>query len=767
MLKNLAIVLLCLAPPVAAQDEEMREAARLDAEGKCAEAEPLYARALAKGPPSPALLNNAGNHYLVCGQPEKARELFERLVKLNTSHPNANLQLARLAADRKEGAKALQHLAHVKDAGPAVLLLRAEALHYAGKKAEAEAILNGLEKDAAADPRALFTVGVACARMGLYDRAERAFNAVAAQLPDNYEVLYNLGRAAARARHYDRARSALEVAVKLKPDDVDSILELGLVHAAREDYARAVFVLAQARQKAPQRPDVLLALARAAEEAGYYGDSALAYDEYLKLRPADDRVRRDRARVCGHTDTRVEEGLKELAWYIEKYPKDPVGHFYLGQLTWRTEPEKSLEQLATAVRLNPDFASARLSYGWLLHRMGRTAEAVPHLESAVKLAPESFRALDQLGVVYIALDRPADAEKVLRKAFELGPDEPGVLLHLGQALMATGRDEEAQKHLDRFRQLRPQIVRDPRREPGMIESATLSPAERAGREIERFRAMAAAHAGDAEFQMHLAGLLLREGRTTEAEAEYRKLLSMNAQPKVWEESGRFLLRAEQYELAREFLEKAVEQRPSARLDLAIALFSIQGPDQALKALDQVPEGERTGDYLLTKARILDASGRAEEAQRVLREGLRQTGTRPEVARDAALLLVRHRRNPEALELIDRALKASSDNPDLRLVRAVLLGLLERGAEAETALREIQSRWPEWDRPYLVHGLLIEAARPPEARRKFQTALTLGSKDLASECALARLNGSSPPDVARCVCVKGLHEVLVPSCEKIP
>ena len=45
----------------------------------------------------------------------------------------------------------------------------------AGKRGAALALLDGLEKAANGDVRVLFTMGIACARMGLYDRAEAAF----------------------------------------------------------------------------------------------------------------------------------------------------------------------------------------------------------------------------------------------------------------------------------------------------------------------------------------------------------------------------------------------------------------------------------------------------------------------------------------------------------------------------------------------------------------------------------------------------------------
>ena len=142
------------------------------------------------------------------------------------------------------------------------------------------------------------------------------------------------------------------------------------MNAARQDYSRAVYVLAQARQRAPARPDILLALAQAAENAGFHGDSALAYDEYLRLRPGDDTARRDRARVYGLTGSRLEEGLRELAGYLKRHPDDSIAYFYLAQFSWEAEPEKGLDKLSNAVRLNPNFAAARFGRAWLLNRLG-------------------------------------------------------------------------------------------------------------------------------------------------------------------------------------------------------------------------------------------------------------------------------------------------------------------------------------------------------------------------------------------------------------
>jgi hypothetical protein len=99
-----------------------------------------------------------------------------------------------------------------------------------------------------------------------------------------------------------------------------------------------------------------------------------------------------------------------------------------------------------------------------------------------------------------------------------------------------------------------------------------------------------------------------------------------------------------------------------------------------------------------------------------------------------------------------------------LINAIALALMDRNAAAEQALKEIELRWPEWGRPYLVHGLLLEhGARPRDARQKLQTAVALGSQDPAGRCALARLAAAPNPD-PQCACRFGLYDLLFPSCE---
>jgi Flp pilus assembly protein TadD len=144
--------------------------------------------------------------------------------------------------------------------------------------------------------------------------------------------------------------------------------------------------------------------------------------------------------------------------------------------------------------------------------------------------------------------------------------------------------------------------------------------------------------------------------------------------------------------------------------------------------------------------------------------LNRSISRPAVVEQAALLLLRQGRKPDALRLVTEAVGNSPDDAGLLLANALVLAVSGQNAAAEKRLRQLQSRWPEWERPYLVHGLLFEElGRVAEARQKLRTAMALGAGGPNARCALARLNGAPSGD-PECRCRKGLEGLLQPSCD---
>jgi tetratricopeptide (TPR) repeat protein len=86
-----------------------------------------------------------------------------------------------------------------------------------------------------------------------------------------------------------------------------------------------------------------------------------------------------------------------------------------------------------------------------------------------------------------------------------------------------------------------------------------------------------------------------------------------------------------------------------------------------------------------------------------------------------------------------------DTPELLLVEAVAFGLNNQSEEAEKRLAEIESRWPEWSQPYVMHAtILVEQAKYAEAKSMLQTAIALGTDDAAAYYDLAEVDLNAAP-----------------------
>jgi tetratricopeptide (TPR) repeat protein len=703
----------------------------LDAQQRYKDAESYYQRALKLAPNSAQVLNNVANHYLASGDRDPARKFYMMTVAIDPHHANANLQLAQISVDDKQGRQALIYLSRLADSAKtdsATTLLHARALALSGQCSEAAPLLRSLEDQAGASPSLYFSAGMAYAQCKLYEEAEKSFSRVLDAEPTNFDVLYNLGLAAFQAGHSDRARGVLETALKHRPEDPDCLYALAQVYLKQERPVDAAALLAKAQKVAPGRADVVLFLAQITARLEFFKDAAAKYDEYLKLKPGDDVARRERgfALACAN---QFKSARSDLEWYVHKHARDAVGFYELAVAKALEDRGGALQDLDHALTLDPDLSQARYARALLNIEEEKPAAAAEDLQAFIKQKPDDYCALAHLGQAYLALDRADEAANVLKRAVDLAPDARLALVHYRRALVKLGRAEKARAILLRLKQSG-MIDEAHRPQAGLIEYLSLSPADRRTRYLANLRRNVATNPGDAKWKVRLGRELLAEGNAAEGLNVFREIKSASSEPTLLAASGRILLEFEQYDLALEFLKTVVTADPSlsaARLDLAIVLFHLQTPQFALSELDQTPVADRKGDYYLLRAQLLDSLGKMQEAVDALNRGIRAAPTRPGLYLQAAGFLLKHKLYHEALDLLDQASRILPDDRELLLAHAVTLELLQRGVDAQKLLTKLQARWPEWDRPYLLNGILLEIQlKSAEARQMLETAIALGA-----------------------------------------
>lgn len=703
--------------------------ATLDNLKRIPEADVYHRRAIAQAPRSTEVLNNYAAHLWISGDEREAAKVYRQVVALDPAHYNANLQLARAALKERNGPEALRCLDRLpasQQGNPQVLLPRLEALFLSGDRARGDALAARLLEMARADLNLSFAAGIALSKVEQFGQAETFFENTLKGDPANFSVLYDLGIAAARAGHNDRAREALEAALRQQPQNVDVLYGLACADHALKQWETAVHLLSQAAKLDPRRPDVQKMLAVATTDLGALDDAAAAWDRYLKLEPNDAVARRERGYTAAQMG-QIEQGIADLEWFVAKHPDDAVGHYELGQAERSLDIEKAMNHFDRALALDPNYVPARTARGSLYYQQAKPEAAVKDLEIAASLRPDDAASLDRLGQTYQALDRPADAVRVLRKAAELAPGDSKTLLHFARALADSGNLEESKAAMDRFRQLGPEKKSGVR--AGFVEYLSLTDEERHADYRARLEKAVRDHPGDAALRLDYLKLLLVDGNLDRVPTAAQAIAGMKPGPAVLAEAGHALLGASLYSLANELLKQAEAAGPSAgiELDLANSTFRQGDPAEGLELLDRTPESARNGDYYLSRAEMLDASGKSQDALRALEQALRTASEHPDLYRRAAAFLLGKGQAPEAAQLLDRAASILPKSREILLMQAAAAELDGKTEDAERALRDIQNRWPEWHPAWTAHGMILAIHRHfEEARKALETAVALGA-----------------------------------------
>ncbi|HVW07060.1 MAG TPA: tetratricopeptide repeat protein [Bryobacteraceae bacterium] len=641
---------------------------------------------------------------------------------------------ARLAAapgpDFQAALAALQH----GDAATAEQKLRAElathpdepdamgllgvALRHQQKSAEADAVFERLATATENDAKLSSAIGIQLAQAGEFAAAERFLIHALAPDPANFELQYQLGIVAMRAGHNDRAKEVLENALRNQPKNVDVLYALAYVdHALRQNEA-AIRVLSDAAHLAPQRADIQKLLGVITGDLLAYEDSVAAWERYMKLAPDDDIGRRERG--FAKTNMKQAEGIADLEWFVSRHPDDPTGLFELGVAQGGSDPDQGIATLTKAINVRPDFADARAARGALEYQQNNGDAALADLEFAASKQPDNAVILDHLGQTYLLLDRPKDAVPVLLHAAALAPSDAKTQLHTANALAQSGDTGQSKIYMARYKQLGGTAAVPAR---GVLEFLSQTPEQQHADYRARVEKAVAEHPADATMQVNYLKLSITDGNIPQAEAAARKILALKPGAMLLTDAGRAMLTAQQYPLAKDLLEQAAssEGATGIDLDLATALFHTTGAAAGLQQLDKVPAGARGGDYYAVRARMLPPA----EAIAAMKQAVENEPQRIDLDWQGAALMVKNNHADAALQLLNAT--GVPDNAEIAAMRALLLDISAKSADARKLLADARRRWPE-SAPVWLAQASIEGAHglAAEAKKSGETAARLGA-----------------------------------------
>lgn len=375
----------------------------------------------------PRVFNELGNLHVRMGAFDDAADAYRQSLDRDSSRNNRRAYLGLAGAEESLGrfeaaAEAYRRaIAMTPDDLSTRRRLLGLYLHSEAYDSAMAAIETILEYNPD-DPERI-RLGAILYTTGRYAKAESLFTAMVEESGGtDYIAIFYLGRIAEAQEDHPRAKAYFERATVVSDTIPDAWIHWGTV-LLNEDSLSAALVVGYRALDAVTDPAPFWYFLGLAFARNDFHDSAIVWFE--------------RARDDDTSDTRVQfslgaaleragrfgEAAVIFLNLLEQKPTHAAALNYLGYMYADSgmHLEESLDMIERALEQDPDNGAYLDSFGWVLFRLGRYAEAENQIRRALDVLQSDATVYDHLGDILAATGRREEARETWRRALELNP----------------------------------------------------------------------------------------------------------------------------------------------------------------------------------------------------------------------------------------------------------------------------------------------------------------------------------------------------------
>lgn len=373
------------------------------------------------------LLALQGQARIAMNEPDKAKELLEKSLQIDSKNANALLGLAMIEAGKKNYKAAADFLgksvANDPKNGPAWAAL-AEVKRLEGDLPASIDAFSKAVNILPTDAKARLGRAIAYIASNKLDEAQKDVDAVRKFAGDVPMAMYAQGLIAFQRQNFQDAEDALSKAESAMPDFMPLHFLLGAIAFQQNELESAESHLSKFIKAAPDHLPAAKLLGAA-------------------------RLKRDRP-------GEVIELLRPLA---DKNPKDAQLYAILGSAYLKKKQyDQGVEYLNRSAEIAPDVAAVRAELGLGRIAAGKTDEGVADLKSAVNIDPKLIQADVTLVLALLQQKKFDEAIAEAKKLKGKRDDDPMPDNLLGGAYMAKGDIDKAQEHWRKALEIKPDYV---------------------------------------------------------------------------------------------------------------------------------------------------------------------------------------------------------------------------------------------------------------------------------------------------------------------
>jgi tetratricopeptide (TPR) repeat protein len=410
------------------------------------------------GETDPVKLFERGQNAHAKGDLPRALALYEGALKLRPEFPEAEYQrgVALMALDRSpEAEKAFARAIDLRKDWVLPISALGTLLARAGRDKEAEPFLRRAVQLGAKDCVTLDSLSAVRSRAG--DRQEALALARTATEDDNATASAWAWRGAVERAtgNTTAALSSLEHSLQIEPNYIAALKERAALQTSAGAYEKAIEDLKKALSIKAGDKELSLQLAHVYELAGMVDDEQKILDAFGKAQP-DSAPQRD-ARVVG-TAKEIEDANSDdpkvaepaLEKLVVANPKNAKLFARLGEVTRRSDPQKSAESYRRANEIDPTNPKYATGYAAALVQLRRFADAEALLRRVIAAAPNEYTAHTNLALALFELKRYSEALPEYEWAAATKPEIAATYFFIAVAHDNLGEYEQALDAYEKF-----------------------------------------------------------------------------------------------------------------------------------------------------------------------------------------------------------------------------------------------------------------------------------------------------------------------------
>ncbi|MFQ6069704.1 MAG: tetratricopeptide repeat protein [Candidatus Aminicenantales bacterium] len=343
----------------------------------------------------------AGRVFLLLGEPGKARNYLEKVVKAEPNNIEAYSSLASANFQIRYYESAASSYKKIIELDP-----QREEAHYG--------------------------LGFVYMKMHRYRDAIGPLKKALELNPDNIDTYYQLGNAYEELKDFANALEMYKKYVELEPESKwAGYLRIGVCAKETGNYDESVEAYLKALEERPDDDSIHLKLAETYQIAKRYDEAAAEYEKLCELKPDQETYFYGKIVRMYDGVGEYEKAIKAAEKIVELNPDSELAVYNLGIMYLKLENyDKAVETFKRALTINPNYDVAYYNIGLSYFNQKKYREAIQAFKKFVEITPDNADAWYNIGVGYMQLKDFEAALEPLRKSVELRPDYSLALYNL-------------------------------------------------------------------------------------------------------------------------------------------------------------------------------------------------------------------------------------------------------------------------------------------------------------------------------------------------